>query len=232
MAAARARAGGLVSRALPVLLLTGCASYYTASGRAAAEGALDDLTGPDAGARYAAVAAETTRAAGAAARSELLGLETQVAATALIKTVGDTAKSEVAGVVRAAGGGARAELLKERTDLLKTVRLALDEALSKETLREVAALREELAGAPLQDDLDAIVDSAAPHLAVAVTTALGKVVLPVQAAADAEAAEWRPVAIAFAVGCGLLVVCLGFAGWLIRGHQQTIRALAAGERRP
>lgn len=205
------------------LLSTGCSSYYAASGHTAAAGALDELTTPDAGARYAALAAQ----AAGAARNELLGPRTTAAATELVRTVGDAAQIEVSTAVDTAGQAAEehlsAILRSEQGELRQTVRLVIDEALSEKTLKEIAALREELAGAPLQADADAL----APHLASAITTALGKVVLPVQAAADAEAARWRPIAVAFAVGCGLLLLCLGFAGWLIRGHQQTIKALAA-----
>jgi hypothetical protein len=209
-----------------LLSLTGCSSYYAASGRSAAQGALDDLTGPDAGARYAAVATEATRAA----RDELLGPVTRADATALVHAAGQQAQVEVSGVVGAAGEAAALHLAAITRAESRELRLTIDEALGGATLRDVAALREDLAGAPLRADVDALVDSAAPHLAAAITTVLSKVVVPVQAAADAEAGKWRPIAVAFAVGCGLLLLCLGFAGWLIRGHQATIRALAA--RRP
>jgi hypothetical protein len=202
-----------VSRAAVLAILcAGCGSYYTTSGHAAAQGALDDLTSPDAGARYAAVASEATRAAAVTAREELIGPATRADATALVKAAGGELRVQL----NASGKVLRDELLR-----------SVHGALGAKTLKDVAALREELAGAPLQADVDALVDSAAPHLAAAITTALSKVVVPVQAAADAEAARWKPIAVAFAIGCGLLLACLGFAGWLIRGHQRTIRALAA-----
>jgi hypothetical protein len=219
-----------VTRVALLLTMTGCSAYYAASGHAAAQGALDDLAGPDAGARYAAVAAEATRAA----RDELLGTETRADAIALVHAAGQRAQVEAAAVVGAAGEAAALHLSAvtraEASELRQAVRLVIDEALNDRTLKEVAALREELAGAPLQANLNAAVDSAAPHLAAAITQALSGVAAPVRAAADAEAARWKPIAVAFAAGCGLLLLCLGFAAWLIRGHQQTIRALAA--RRP
>jgi hypothetical protein len=199
---------------LLLLPLTGCGAYYTASGHAVAAGALDDLTSPAADAKYAEAATITTRAAAVAARTELLGPETNAASAALVKSIGAAAQTEVSGVIRAAGDSARTQL-----------RLVMDEALGAAALKEIAALREQLVGAPLQNDLNTTIDSAAPHLTAAVSQALTKITLPVQAAADAEANKWRPIATAFAVGCGLLFVCLGFAGWLIREHQKTIRSI-------
>lgn len=216
------------------LLPTGCASYYAASTHAAAQGALDTLTGPAANVRYAATVATVVQTAGAAARTELERPETIAALTALVTGEGAALRTAVASTVQTAGAAARAELdrtlLAEQGQLRQTVRLVIDEALGAKTQQEIAALREELAGAPLQHDLGAAIDSAAPHPTAAVTAAVGKVVLPVQAAADAEAARWRPIAVWFAVGCALLLFCLVLAAWIIREHQRTIRTLV--EQRP
>jgi hypothetical protein len=217
------------------LLSTGCGNYYAASAHDAAQGALDTLTGPAANARYAATVATVVQTAGAAARTELQRPETATALTAL--TTGEAAalRTAVTSTVQTAGTAARAELARiitaEQGRLRQTVRLVIDEALGAKTQQEMADLREALAGAPLQYDIGAAIDSAAPHLAAAVTVAVGKVVLPVQAAADAEAAHWRPIAVGFAVGCALLLFCLVFAAWIIREHQRTIRTLV-GQRPP
>ena len=197
-----------------LLSLTGCSSYYTTSGHAVAAGALADLTSPAADAKYAEAAAITTRAAAVAARTELLGPETNAASAALVKNMGDAARTEISSIVQAAGDSARTQL-----------RLTMNETLGAATLQEIAALREQLVGAPFQSNLNGAIDSAAPHLAAAVSQALAKITLPVQAAADAEASKWRPIATAFAVGCGLLLICLGFTGWLVREHQKTIRSI-------
>ena len=225
------RAGVLALALLP----TGCGTYYTASARDAAQGALDTLAGPAADARYAQTATAVVQAAGSAARTELLGPATGAALTALTTGEGTALRAEVTHTVQAAGTAARAELARtfatEAVQLRTALRLVLDEALGPATQREVATLRETLAGAPLQHDLDAVIDSATPHLTAAVTAAVGGVVLPVQAAADAEATRWRPIAVAFAVGCALLLLCLGFAAWIIREHQRTIRTMV-GQRPP
>jgi hypothetical protein len=198
------------------LLAAGCGGYYTASAHAAAEGALDDLTSPAANVRYA----QTVATVAQAARAEFLDPQTSTALTALVKDEGIVLRAEVASTVQTAGAAARAELAR-------TLRLTVDEALDETTLQEIAALREELAGAPLRADIDAVIDSATPHLATAVAQATARAVLPVQSAADAEASKWRPIAVAFAVGCALLCACLGFAGWVLREHQRTIRELTA-----
>lgn len=210
--------------AATALACAGCTGYYADSGRAAAAGALADLTSPAAEAKYAAIAAGAAKSAAGAAREELLGAETADAAAALVRATGAALRLEVAGVAETAGDGVRSEL--GRVDLRPIVRLTIDEALGERTLLDVDALRERLVGAPLRADLSAAIDSAAPHLAAAVAAAAGKVVLPVQAAATEEAARWKPIAVGFAVGCGLLLACLVFAGWLVREHQQTIRSIA------
>jgi hypothetical protein len=217
------------------LLSIGCGTYYTASARDAAQGALDTLAGPAADARYAQAATTVVQTAGAAARTEILGPATATVLTALTTGEGTVLRAEVASTVQTAGTAARAEIAQtlavEAVQLRTALRLVLDEALGPATQREVAALRETLAGAPLQHDLDTVIDSATPHLTAAVTAAVGGVVLPVQAAADAEATHWRPIAIAFAIGCALLLLCLGFAAWIIREHQRTIRMMV-GQRPP
>ena len=206
---------------LGFLACAGCSAYYADSGHAAAAGALADLTSPAADAKYAEAAAGATKAAAAVARAELLGPETTAAAAALVKTTGDSLRLEVAGVVQTAGAGLM------RIDLRPTVRLVLDESFGDKTLREIDALRERLVGAPLRDDLNDAIDGAGPHLATVAAQALATATKPVQVAADAEAEKWKPIAVGFAVGCGLLLACLFFAGWLVREHQKTIRSLAA-----
>lgn len=202
---------------------TACSPTFTSWGHAATAGAVEELTG-DAGTQaLSALASSAAKAATDSARDELLGQVTR----------DDIVRLEVA-----AGDGARAQLerlitvrLQER--IRQTLRLSIDEALGARTRAEVDALREELAGDPLRLDVEALIDEAAPHLAQAVQAAVAGAVMPLQtdvakaqAAADLEAAKWRPIAIGFAVGAGLLLVCLVLAITLIRSHQKTIVALA------
>ena len=120
-----------------------------------------------------------------------------------------------------------------RPRLLQTVRLVIDEALDEVTLREISALREQIAGQPLQQDLNALIDAAAPHLTQAVQQSIAGALVPIQvdvnqakAAADAEAAKWKPIAIGLAVGAALLLACLALAVRIIGHHARTIAAMA------
>ena len=203
---------------LLALEVCGCGSYFTSVGHNAATGALDAVTSDDAKKKLAGLTTDATKAA----REEALGSTTDAE---LQKLVSDT------------GASARAQLNDLITDALRekirqTIRMAIDEALGKYTLKEADAFREELVGLPLQRDLDALIDAAAPHLASATKQAVDQAlrgavqttVTPLKADVDAEAAKWRPVAIGFAIGCGCLVVCLIFAVILIRGHKRLLDA--------
>ena len=208
-----------------VCLCTGCAPTLSGWGRATAAGALDEFTG-DAGTQaIAATYASAAKAAADSARDELLGSATDAA---------------IAKLISSAGAGARVQVDALLTDMLQkrirqTVRLSIDEALGGRTRSEVEDLREDLVGPPLRADVDALIDAAAPHLAQALQNAIAGSLVPLQtdvatakAAADAEAATWKPIAIAFAIGAAFLLVGLVLAVLLIRGHQRTIAFLARG----
>jgi len=184
---------------------------------------VDELTSLDAGAAFAATGATVAKAAASAARDEVLGFETDEDVARLVAVAGVSARAEVDDLVT--------QDLRPR--LRQTIRLVIDEALGGATLREVAALREELAGPPLRQDVGALIDAMGPHLTqvaqAAVAGALGPVqtdVTQAKVAADAEAAKWKPIAIGLAVGAALLLACLALAVRLIGHHTRTIAAMA------
>jgi len=206
---------------LPILL--GCGATFTAWGHEAAVGAIDALTSPDAGAALATVGAEAAKAAASAARDEALGQATDADVQRILAGAGATAREQADDLVT----------LDLRPRLLQTVRLVIDEALDEVTLREISALREQIAGQPLQQDLNALIDAAAPHLTKAVQQSIAGALVPIQvdvnqakAAADAEAAKWKPIAIGLAVGAALLIACLALAVRIIGHHARTIAAMA------
>ena len=208
--------------ALLVACLAGC-SPFTEWGHQAAAGAVDEITSADTTKRISALAAEAAKSASDSARESLLAEATDLA---------------VARIVASAGAATDAQVTLLGAHVRTMLRASIDEALGGKTKAGVAALREQLAGAPLRADVDALIDAAAPHLAQAVQQAVAGALVAVQAdlakakaEGDSEAAKWRPIAIAFAIGAGFLLVGLVLAVFLIRGHQRTIAALV-GARPP
>lgn len=198
-----------------LVTLSGCGSYFTNMGHNAANGALDAVTSDDAKKKLAGLTTDATKAA----RDEALGPDTDAKLQKLITDAGLTTRQQLEQLIT--------DALQER--IRKTVRIAVDEVGSPMTLKEADALREELLGAPLQKDINDLIDAAAPHLAAAVQQSVQSSLQPIKTeesaiktAADAEAAKWKPIAIGFAVGSGFLLVCLILAVILIRGHRKMI----------
>ncbi len=201
----------------------GCGSVLASAGRNTAVGALDAVTDKAATERLEALAAATAKAA----RDEALGPATVAAAEKLVAVAGVS-------VQRAIDNLATDTL---QTKVRRAVRAAMDEALGRYTLQEASALREEMAGMPLQRDLDALIDAAAPHLSIVakqvVESALQGAIIelaPLKKEGDEEAERWRPIALGFAVGCACLMVCLAFAVFAVRSHRQVIEKLLAQRR--
>lgn len=206
-----------------ITLCCGCGSYFTNMGHNAANGALDAVTSDDAKKKLAGLTTEATKAA----RDEALGPDTDAKLQKLITDAGVTTRAQLEQLIT--------DALQER--IRKTVRIAVDEVGSPKTLSDADTLRERLVGAPLQKDLNDLIDAAAPHLAAAVQQSVQSSLQPIKAeessiktAADAEAAKWKPIAIGFAVGSGFLVVCLVFAYLLLRHHRQVIETLVAARK--
>ena len=209
---------------LLALGLCGCGStYFTGLGHDAAQGALNAVTSDAAKKQLSGLSTAATKAA----RDEALGPTTDAELQKLVLSTGKTTRAQVDELV----AGLITEALQAK--LKQTVRQAIDEAFGKTTLKEAAALREELVGTPLQQDLDHLIDAAAPRLAKAVQQAVQASVAPLtkdanqlKTEADQEAAKWRPVAIGFAVGAGILLICLIFSAFVILNHRRVIEALA------
>jgi hypothetical protein len=204
---------------LAPILLCGCGSYFTGVGHDAASGALGVVTSDDAKKRLSNLASEATKAA----RDEALGPDTDAKLQALIKNLGLTTRTELDSLITAS--------FREQIRLL--IRMAIDEALNQQSLQRLGTFREELVGTPLQMDIDALIDSATPHLTQAVQSALQTAVqqtiqtsvVPLENTADKEAAKWKPIIIAFAISSFFLVVCLIFSAHTIMSHRKVIESL-------
>ncbi len=208
---------------LIVLLLAlevcGCGSYFTGVGHDAASGALSAVTSDDTKKKLVSLTTEAVKGA----RDEALGPTTDAELQKLVNDTAATTRAQLNEMITVT--------LQER--VRQTIRLAIDEALGKYTLKEADTLREELFGVPLQHDLDQLIDAAAPHLTQAVQgavqqavqTAIQTSVTPLKTDVDQEAAKWRPIAIGFAVGTCLLVICLIFVAFALVSHRKVIEAL-------
>jgi hypothetical protein len=207
---------------LLILACCGCGSYFTGVGQSVGAGIVSGATSDDAKKKLSGLTADAVKAA----RDEALGPKTDAE---LRKLIADT-DVELQKLVADTGAATRAQVnevltrtLQER--LRQTIRLTIDEAFGPTTLREAGVLREELVGPPLQRDVDALIDAAAPHLAKAVQQAVQVSITPLKTSADEEAAKWKPIAIAFAVGTGFLLICFAFGVYVIQGHRKVIHTL-------
>ncbi len=204
-----------------VMFCCGCGSYFTGWGHDAASGALGAVTSQEAEQKLNAL----TTGAVKAARDEALGPATDADLQKLVRNMGTATRAQLDEMVQEVTATLQAKLRE-------MLRGAIDEALGATTLKRVGGLREELAGSPLQRDLDALIDSASPHLTKAVQEAVQASIAPIKIEvstlktdADAEVAKWKPLAIGFAVGCGCLVICLIFGAFTLRSHRQIIEKL-------
>lgn len=219
------------------LLTCGCGAYFTGAGHDAAQGAVNAVTSDDS--KKKLMALETNAIATAtddenkkrltalvtaltkAAREDALGPETSAAIQKLVKETGITTRAELDQIITA----------KLQDKLRETVRKILDEALGPATVKETGVLREELLGKPAQDDVNALIDAAAPHLAAATQQAVQAALVPVKSetdslrtAADSEAAKWKPIAIGFGVGGGCLLLCVVVLTIALRSHRKVIES--------
>jgi FixJ family two-component response regulator len=205
-----------------VIFLTGCSDYVTALGHSAAAGAFDEVTTPDATKRLSALTATAAQEATKAARDEALNAVTTADLQRLIGASGAAANAQLVIFTEIFQG-----------QLQKAVRLALDETFGAASMHEVDAFRERLVGAPLQQDLDTLIDSATPHLAAAVQDATKGAIVPLQTdvatvkqEADAEAAKLRSIVIGLGVCAGaLLLLFVIILGLVMRTHQRVVTAL-------
>jgi len=197
-------------------------------GQQAATGAVAGVTSDDSKTKLSSLAST----AASAARDEALGPNTDAALQklladldtriqTLLTNMGATTQGQLNGIITA----------QLREQIRTLVRQTIDEALGAVTLQEADALREELFGAPLQKNLDALIDSATPHISQVVQQAVQSSVTPLKSEADAEAAKWEPIAIGFAIGAALLVVCLVVLLYALRSHKQVV-AMLVKERAP
>ncbi len=200
---------------LVAILCCGCGGYFQGIGHDMAVGAVNQITTDDSKKALAGIATEATKAA----RDEALGPTTDADIQKLIKDTGATTRSELEMII--------VDVLKAR--LKEALRAAIDEALGKKTLSEADTLREELVGKPAQDDVNALIDAASPHLAAAAQQAVQAALQPIKSEsdnlkiqADAEAAKWKPIAIGFGVGGACLLICLVVLVLALRSHRQVI----------
>ena len=211
---------------LALVLCCGCGTYFTGLGHNVATGALDEVTG-DAGTKRLT---DLEKKVVTTARDEALGPTTDAELQKLITDTGITTRAQLNELIAGLITSALQEKLRE------TVRIAVNEALGSTTLKEVATFRETMVGMPLQKDLDDLIDSASPHLTRALSAAVHQAVqqaitvsiAPIKTDVDQEAAKWKPIAIGFAVGCGLLLIGLIFGGYVLWNHAKVIKRLTSG----
>jgi hypothetical protein len=190
------------------LALVGCGGYFTDAGRSSAIGAVQGAT-DDASRKLIDQAAVQ---AAAAARDEALGPATEAALQKLIAGAGESVRVQILSIVTA----------QLQNQMRRLVRVVIDEAFGPVTLAELDAARERVVGASLQADMDAIVGAEIPKVVVAFQTSMLTALAPLQHAADAEAAKWRPIAIAFAVGAVFLFVALVFTWHVLQTHRKLL----------
>lgn len=181
--------------------LFGCAGYAQQVSRQAAEGVVQGATTGQAAIDVAAL----SRSVVASARDEALGPATEALLAKLVRDLGEEVRRQVATIITR-----------------ELVRALVDEALGQQTRAEVAAIRETMFGAPLQQDVDALVADAVPKIVQAASVQLQSTIGPIEAKADQEAAKWRPVAIGFAAGSMLLLAGLAI---LLHHHRRLLTSL-------
>lgn len=232
----------LFTRAVPLTLvvllpaLAGCGAAITNASRSAATGALGAAQE-----RVPALAASAAASAASAARDQVLGAVTDEDVRTLVATADAQFTEDAETLVKQLAATLQTRV---RETVTSTLRLSIDEALGARSQAEVDALRERLVGAPLQQDVNALIDAAQPHLAKAlqaavmplatqlsaqVTTDLHTALVDankLKADADAAAAHWKPIAIALAISVVAFAAALGFAVMLVRKHTRTIQVLS------
>jgi preprotein translocase subunit SecF len=117
----------------------------------------------------------------------------------------------------------RDELLGEQTRALikQLVRQTLDEALGPATQTELAAMRENLVGAPLRQNLNDDIANISPALQKAIHDALQTSVATIKSDAGSEVDKYKGYAIGLGVGAVALVLALAFAWRIIVSHNKT-----------
>lgn len=192
-----------------IVLTCGCSPYFTGVGHDLTMGAMDEVTSPSSKKHLTELAITAVRGA----RNEALGPTTQDELRQVVVVLGDSLREQLNTIITQ-------EL---RAQVKQLVRMVVDELLGTNTLAKVGALREELVGQPLQHDLDALIAAEVPKL----TLQIQQSTAPIVKEADQELAKWKPIAIAFAVGSGFLLVGLVFAFFIIHSHHKTIGTLIA-----
>jgi len=197
--------------AIAALALAGCSPTLTGAGHNLGAGLVSSVTDSAARDDVSKLTADAAKSATAAARDELLGPDTEARAKAIVTDMGAALRQQID---EALGASLRARVAA-------IVQAVLDEAAA-----EVPALRDQLVGEATRQDVDALIDEAAPHLAAAVQGAVASSLAPVKASADAEAAKWKPIAIGLGVGGVALLLALVAAVHVLWTHRKVIEALA------
>jgi hypothetical protein len=199
------------------LLFCGCSPYFTGVGHDLTAGAMQEATST----ASKKALTELTVSAMQGARNEALGTTTQADLKALTSGLGDDIRAQLNGLITA-------ELTTQLRQLIRTL---IDEALGVTTLQEVGALREELVGTALQQDIDAIITSEVPKLTQSLQHNIKVSLAPIETTADNDLAKWKPIAIGFAIGSGLLLICMVIGLVLVlRSHQKVLEAVMRREK--
>lgn len=202
-------------------MLSGCGGYLTNWGTDLSKGVTNELVS-DAG---AAELSALTKDLVSSARNEALGPETNQQIQTLLTNAGKTTDAETEKL-----------LVVFREQLRLSVREAIDEALNEQTLQEVGAVREQVAGAPLRADLELAISGMKPQLDQVVQSTIDTSIMSLQKAKDQEAiavhadlVKWKPIAIAFVIGSIFLLIglILGIILFIYheKSHQKVIESL-------
>jgi hypothetical protein len=199
----------------------GCAGALTNLGHDVSQGAFNTITS-DAG---ASELSGLTKDIVASARDEALGPETNKQMQLLLSDANKTIEAELTKLL---------EMVRQQLRLV--IREAIDEALGEKTIQEIGAMREQLAGAPLREDLRLAIEGITPELDQAFVSAVNASVSPIKTQAellkeqaDAEAVKWKPIALGFVIGSAFLLIglILGLVLFVLheRSHRKIIEAL-------
>jgi hypothetical protein len=200
-----------LSRLLSICALTlscGCGSYFTEAGHDLTVGAMQEATSDASKKKLTELATSAVQGA----RNEALGSTTQADIDKLVVSIGDSVRAQLNTLITA----------QLQAELRQLVVVIVNDLLGANTLHKADELREELVGAPLQKDIDALIAIEVPKITIAIEHSIQTPLAPIVNTVDQEAAKWKPIAVGFAVGSGCLLLCLVFALLIIRSHHNTI----------
>lgn len=207
-----------IAAVLLALSAIGCGGAIAASSRDATQSAVATLDDATSKKQLEDLATATVKAA----KDEAFNVDTTARARALAQALAAELRAEVLGL--------KGQLLDAslRSQIRALIRAAIDEALGPVTSKELVALREDVFGAGLGQDID----NARPHvIAVAdgvvadVQAQIAKASADVKTQADVEIAKYKSLAEVFAAVGLVLLVAVGLVVHELRVHRRELLAI-------